>query len=204
VCVLVPYYLQQYGPTNFLWFCDVALIVTLVGIWTESRFLISMASVAIVFPQLMWVADFCVRATTGGHLIDMTEYMFDPENPLFVRCLSAFHDWMPFLLLWLVAKLGYDRRAVLAQTVLCSAVLLTAFLVLDGPNGPAGNVNKIFGPNDAVAQTWMPHTTWLGVLMFAYPVIVYLPSHLVFKRLFREEPAYLSSSAQIQPASVGS
>jgi hypothetical protein len=83
-------------------------------------------------------------------------------------------------------------------------VLLTAFLVLDGPNGPAGNVNKIFGPNDAVAQTWMPHTTWLGVLMFAYPVIVYLPSHLVFKRLFREEPAYLSSSAQIQPASVGS
>ena len=29
VAVLVPYYLHQYGPLNFLWFCDVALLMTM-------------------------------------------------------------------------------------------------------------------------------------------------------------------------------
>ena len=48
ICVLVPYYLHAYGPGNLLWFCDVALIVTLVGLWTESRYLFSMQAVAIV------------------------------------------------------------------------------------------------------------------------------------------------------------
>ena len=27
VCVLVPFYLRFYGPMNFLWFSDVALLV---------------------------------------------------------------------------------------------------------------------------------------------------------------------------------
>ena len=36
VAVLVPVYLRDYGPTNFLYFCDVALLMTLVAIWTES------------------------------------------------------------------------------------------------------------------------------------------------------------------------
>ena len=30
--VLVPYYLQTYGPTNFLYFCDVAVLLTLVAV----------------------------------------------------------------------------------------------------------------------------------------------------------------------------
>src|SRR6516165_12715400 len=38
MAVLVPVYLRNYGPTNFLYFCDVALIITLVGIWIESPF----------------------------------------------------------------------------------------------------------------------------------------------------------------------
>ena len=35
MAVLVPTYWVNYGPTNFLYFCDVALFLTLVGIWTE-------------------------------------------------------------------------------------------------------------------------------------------------------------------------
>jgi len=30
VAVLVPVYWQSYGPTNFIYFCDVALLLTLV------------------------------------------------------------------------------------------------------------------------------------------------------------------------------
>ena len=45
MAVLVPIYLRNYGPTNFLYFCDVALIITLVGIWIESPLLVSMCAV---------------------------------------------------------------------------------------------------------------------------------------------------------------
>ena len=33
--VMVPVYLKDYGPTNFLYFCDVAVLMTLVAVWTE-------------------------------------------------------------------------------------------------------------------------------------------------------------------------
>ena len=32
LAVLVPVYLHTYGPTNFLWFCDAALILTVAGL----------------------------------------------------------------------------------------------------------------------------------------------------------------------------
>ena len=35
--VLIPVYWRNYGPTNFLYFCDVALLITLVGMWIEVR-----------------------------------------------------------------------------------------------------------------------------------------------------------------------
>src|SRR5215210_1140983 len=52
LAVLVPVYWYYYGPTNFLYFCDVALILTLVGLWIESPLLISMCAVGIVLPQI--------------------------------------------------------------------------------------------------------------------------------------------------------
>ena len=45
MAVLVPVYWHYYGPTNFLYFCDLALFITFVGIWIESSFLVSMCAV---------------------------------------------------------------------------------------------------------------------------------------------------------------
>jgi hypothetical protein len=102
VAVLVPYYWVTYTPWNFLYFCDVALIVTLVGLWTESPLLVSMQAVGITVPQMIWVADLLGHLVFGVYLTKMTGYMFDPQIPIFVRALSSFHGWLPFLLLWLV------------------------------------------------------------------------------------------------------
>ena len=46
VAVLVPVYLRTYGPTNFLYFCDIALFMTLAALWLESALLVSAAAVA--------------------------------------------------------------------------------------------------------------------------------------------------------------
>ena len=109
--VLVPVYWHYYGPTNFLYFCDVALFLTLAGLWLDSPLLISMCAVGILAPQALWVLDFVLNIF-GVSLIGMTDYMFKHENSLFLRGLSLFHGWLPFLLVYLVWQLGYDRRGL--------------------------------------------------------------------------------------------
>jgi hypothetical protein len=104
LAVLIPVYWVNYGPTNFLYFCDVALLLTLVGIWRESPLLISLPAVGILLPQALWCADFAVNLF-GGHLAGLTDYMFDPNRSLFLRGLSLFHGWLPFLLFYLVRRL---------------------------------------------------------------------------------------------------
>src|SRR5215470_7030620 len=128
MAVLIPVYWSYYGPTNFLYFCDVALILTFVGIWIESPLLVSMCAVGIVLPQTVWVIDF-VAHFFGVSLLGMTDYMFK-DTSVFLRGLSLFHGWIPFLLLYLVATLGYDRRALLAWTALATLLILVCFFFM--------------------------------------------------------------------------
>ena len=84
MAVLVPVYLYYYGWTNFLYFCDVALILTLIGIWRESALLVSMCAIGIIVPQLIWVIDF-IGTAIGYPVVGMTAYMFNAE----IRCSCA-------------------------------------------------------------------------------------------------------------------
>ena len=111
VAVLVPYYWYAYGPTNFLYFCDTALLLTTVAIWLESPLLASACAIGILIPQAVWVVDF-LGSLLGAAPIGMTAYMFNPKLSLFTRGLSFFHFWLPFVLVWLVWKLGYDKRGL--------------------------------------------------------------------------------------------
>jgi hypothetical protein len=187
MAVLVPVYWSQYGPTNFLYFCDVALFLTWVGLWRENRLLISMAAVGILLPQGLWCADFLVQAC-GGKLTGMTAYMFDSGRSVFLRGLSLFHGWLPFLLLLLVRRLGYDRRALAAWTMTGWALCLIAFFLLP-PAGPefAGsmtpnNVNYVWGFDDAKPQPWLSPHAYLATWMLALAGIVYVPTHVLLRR----------------------
>jgi hypothetical protein len=195
IVVLVPTYWTSWGPANFLWFCDVAVLVTLPALWLESSLLASMEAVGIVLLQVSWIADFLWRVATGRHLTGLTEYMFDPGQPLFTRGLSLFHAWLPFLLLWLVWRLGYDRRALAAQTLLAWVVLVLSYLAVAGPTGPAGNINKVFGPNDREPQTFVAPALWLLGLMVFYPLCLYAPSHLLFRWLMPQPDRPATSPA---------
>src|SRR3989442_6353153 len=84
VAVLVPVYLHNYGPTNFLYFCDTALLLTLISIWTENSLLVSMAAVGILIPQFFWCVDFFCQLL-GVRLTGLTSYMFDSNRSLFLR-----------------------------------------------------------------------------------------------------------------------
>lgn len=188
MAVLVPVYWHAYGPSNFLYFCDVALFMTLVAVWTEKPIWAAMPAVGIVVPQLVWCIDF-IAMFFGVKLVGMTAYMFDPNITLFARGLSFFHFWLPFLLVYLVYRLGYDRRALLYWSVLAWALVLFCYFFTPPPPAPAGsstpvNINYVFGLGEVAKQTWMPELAWLGLLLVALPTLFYLPAHFALKRFF--------------------
>ena len=183
--VLIPVYLTQYGPTNFLYFCDEAVLLTLVGMWTGWRLPISMAAVGIIVPQIVWVVDFL--ATALGHpVLGMTAYMFDENRSLFLRALSSFHGWLPALLVCAVAKNGYDRRACLWWTMLSTTTIAVSFFLMPPPSPTAGmtpvNIDYVWGLSDAAPQTWMPPLAWVLLLAIGLPLLSTLPAHLALKR----------------------
>jgi len=185
MAVLVPVYLYWYGPTNFLYFCDVSLILTLFGIWTESALLISMCAVGILVPQIIWVIDF-VAHFAGFSLTGMTDYMFVSDHSFFLRFLSGFHGWLPFLLVFLVWRLGYEQRSLIAWTMLAWVLLLVCYFVMPGPRPDAGlmpvNINYVFGTSDETAQSFVPPQVWLAGLMIGLPLLAFVPTHFVLRR----------------------
>jgi hypothetical protein len=186
MAVLVPVYWHYYGPTNFLYFCDVALILTLIGIWIESPLLVSMCAVGILTSQMVWALDF-IAHLLGTSLTGMTDYMFQSDHSLFLRGLSLFHGWLPFLLLVLVWRLGYDRRALLAWTLLAWALILVSFAFMPAPRADAGllpvNINYVWGPSDTAAQSWVSPAVWLVGLIVGLPLLFYAPVHVLLARI---------------------
>ena len=85
VAIVVPLYWVTYSPWNFLYFCDIALLVTAAAIWMESPLLISMQAVAIVAPQLLWVVDLLCRVVGGVEITGVTSYMLNESIPLYLR-----------------------------------------------------------------------------------------------------------------------
>jgi len=191
VAVLVPCYWVTYSPWNFLFFCDVALLMTLPALWLESSLLISMPAVGIMVPQLVWAADLLI----GSRITGWTSYMFDPRYPLYVRGLSLFHGWLPVLLIWGVWRLGYDRRALIGWTVLSTVILLVCYFLAPAPPAPPGNpnlavnINYVHGFSYEKPQPWLPPWLWLTAVVVGCPVVLYLPAHLVFRSLFAKSTA---------------
>ncbi|MBK3403533.1 hypothetical protein H0176_12280 [Methylorubrum populi] len=191
MAVLVPVYLTQYGPTNFLYFCDIALILTLVGIWAESALLVSVCAVGLLAPQTLWVVDFAAEAA-GTPLTGMTAYMFNRETSPFLRGLSLFHGWLPFLLVFLVWRLGYDRRAWTAWSALAVVVLFVCFFLMPPPRPDPGltpvNINYVWGMSDHAAQTMMPAWAWFAGLVAGIPLLICWPTHRLLIRLMPKVP----------------
>ncbi len=188
--IMIPVYWINYGPTNFLYFCDVSMILTLIAVWTESSLLVSMCAVGILAPQFFWVIDFLLTAV-GIPSTGMTAYMFQADHSLFLRSISLFHGWLPFLLVYLVYKLGYDRRALFSWTFLSWVLILISYFFLPPPQENPGlvpvNVNYVWGLSDTVAQTWVSPTAWLAILMFGLLILFFIPTHLLLVKFIPKQ-----------------
>lgn len=179
VAVLVPVYWRHYGWRNFLWFSDIALFTTGVAVWLESSLLVSMMAVAVLLPELLWSVSFIARLVFGLHVTDLAGYMFNPRKPLFLRALSLFHFVLPLVMLWMLQRLGYDTRALGMQTGVAWIVLPLTYAVLRPEDE---NINWVRGFGKP--QHLVSPRIYLALLMLAFPVLIYLPTHCALDALF--------------------
>lgn len=182
VGVLVPVYWHAYGVANFISFCDIALFLALAGLWRENALLLSMALVATLVVDLLWLAD-VARGLAGLRHGPLTAYLFDPQRSLGVRLLSLFHLWLPPVLVGALWRLGYDRRALPAWAGVAVAAMIVSYLWLPppaiDPGGAKVNVNWVHGLAAERPQAWMPPQHWLGLEFCALFVLCWWPAHLL-------------------------
>jgi hypothetical protein len=210
LAVLLPVYWRTYGPTNFLWFCDAALVLAVAGMWLENSLLISMCSVGILLPQCLWLVDFGSNLL-GFHLVGLTGYMFDPALSLFTRGLSLFHGWLPLLLIWLLFRLGYDKRALPAWTCLAAVLMFVCYFftppagtLLANSNTPI-NLNYLYGFNDRQPQAWINQNLYVMLWFGALWLVAFLPTHLVLRKIFaapRPVAGQWPHMAHLPPSSI--
>lgn len=181
LAVWFPTYAVVYGFGNFVHICDVAVILTCLGLWRGSSLLLSMQALNTLI-DLTWDLDLGWRLLTGRHLLGGTEYMWDPKYALGVRLLSLFHLALPVVLLWALGRVGYDRRALAAQSVL-------GLLLIAGGRALAPEVNVNYAWTDPFFhRSWGPAPAHVALMFAGLVAVVYLPTHLALTRLMPSRP----------------
>lgn len=176
----VPLYWHWYGALNFLWLCNFANFLILAALWRESARLASAQLAGVAVIHLLWAVDFFGRLLGGVHLIGGAEYMFDPALPPVARAFSFYHLWTVPLLLFVLRRLGHDRRGLRLQIAI-TAVLFPLGQQLSGREQNVNWTWSVFG----VDQTLLPPLLFALVAAAAVSLVLSLPVDLLARRLFR-------------------
>jgi len=176
LAVWVPTYWIVWGWPSFLRLCDIAVLLTCIGLWRSNTLLLSSQAVSSIVADAAWCVDVAWRLFLGRHLFGGTEYMWDKHFPLWVRLLSLYHVVLPALLIWSLRRVGYDQRGWKLQAGI-AAVLFALSRFLD----PAVNINFAFR-DPIFHRAWGPAPVHLLVMWLGLNALLYWPTHFVFAR----------------------
>ena len=119
----------------------------------------------------------------------MTSYMFDPKLPLFVRGLSSFHGWLPFLCYgpsggWVtIAGPSLAGRSSRASSSWPRSPLLWLPPLGEQPQlGRQPQLRSRTQLRDAADRD--APAPRLGIMLVGFPLVFYLPAHLALLRGF--------------------
>ena len=142
--VWAPIYWRQYGAQNFLYFCDVGNFLIAIGLWTESRLILSWQAVGLLVFQTLYTVDLMGAALSGHHVFGGTEYMFDRKISLLVRLLGLYHLVVPrycygrCVTLVMIRERSSGKRSALGRW--CSSIFFGGrSTTLTGYAGPVTN-----------------------------------------------------------------
>jgi hypothetical protein len=178
--ILIPTYLSYYGPQNFLWLSDIGLFLTCLALWFNSALFMSMAAVGVMALELIWCVGFFSELIFNFHVITLADYMFNPAYPLALRAISLFHIVTPVIWFFFLRQFGYEQKAIYYFIVLYWCDLILAYIFTN----PSENINWVFMPELLGLKSVGP-TGWLIILAFGFPILFFLPTHLIYKKYFK-------------------
>jgi hypothetical protein len=150
LALYLPVYTQAYGVWHFFQLCNAGLIISCFAILSRQQLFISSQALGSSGIGLFWVADQLAWIGTGQPLHGGTAYLWQSSIPPLARILSIYHVVLPLILLWIVYRRGYERRAWLLQ---CSILAGTGLIgVWFAP--ATENINYVFyWPDETVSYT---------------------------------------------------
>jgi hypothetical protein len=167
----------MWGLDNFVQLCDLAAILTVVGVWTGSSLLLSSQAVGSLAINTLWTLNILWRLCFGVFLIGGSEYMWDAQYPLWVRLLSLYHVAVLIVLLWALHRTGYDPRGWRLQAVICVPVLIASRFI-----SPERNFN--FAVTDPLLHiSFRPAALHLAIILFCLITFLYWPVHRLLLRV---------------------
>jgi hypothetical protein len=172
-------YWQRYGPRNFLWFSDVALIGAVPAMWLESGLISGMLACMVLLPEVLWNVDYGLRLVLRRRITGLTDYMFDTTIPRWLRSVSLFHVPLPLVLIWLVAAYGYPESSLAAAAGVGALVLALSYWF----SSPEKNINWVYGLGRI--QDRLPQPVSPGLLYLGFVLVVFLPTHWLLRWWFQ-------------------
>jgi len=174
--LFIAVYGWAYGAANFIRLCDVAVILTCLGIMSGNALLVSSQAVSSLVVDLAWGLDLLWLLLFGRPVIGGTEYGWDARYPLWVRLMSLFHMAWPPLLITVLRRLGYDPRGFAVQCGIAAVVLVASRFVLPGENLNFAHRDPFFH------RAWGPAPVHLALTFAVLVAAVYWPTHRMLRR----------------------
>lgn len=179
LAVYLPVYASAYGARNFLFLCNIGVILTAIGLIARSRLLVSSQAVAAPVIALAWLLDAGWKLATGDFLYGATAYMWDPAFPLPARLLSLYHLAWPILLWAVLRRTGYDPRGLRLQVAIAAAAMIAARLAAP----PSENINFAWA-DPFLGRQFGPAWLHLAICWGVLSAVAYVPTHAALRRLF--------------------
>ncbi len=188
---------RRYNAGFLLWFCDVALLLTALGLLFRSAALVTAELTAVLVFHLAWNIDFWLYLLFGYSLTGATDYMFYPELNIAEKSLSFFnHAFVVPAAVYGVCVLGISRKAWLLQWLQTSLLFVLTYLL----TRPEENINWMFG---TVLSGLSP-----GVIrpIFYYTLMILVPPLLIYfpiNRLLALTDQYIRKRQRDQGTTLG-
>lgn len=175
-------YAIYYPIANFLWTCNIGLLLAALGLaLDDNRFILSVCLILVALPDLLWTIDVTTAWLTGEHPLGGTAYMFDPKIPWLVRLFSLEHLLLTPILIALLWRQGYDRRALPVTIGLVFTLYYLTYWLAD----PETQVNWVWGLFGR-QQTLMPKTLYPLFAASVFSIVFLVPTHWLARWLLKD------------------
>jgi hypothetical protein len=166
---------RRYNPGHLLWFCDIAVLLTAIGLLLRSRMLLTAQLTGVIFYHALWNIDFWSALTLGYAPIGSTTYMFYAELGLFEKSLSLFtHVFIVPVAFFGALKLGVAKKAWLAQWAQTFLIFLCTYLF----TAPEENINRLFGVDFlGLTPASVTPVGYYALMITLPPLMIYLPTN---------------------------